>query len=263
MHGAPVARQEPEAADLEDVHTFVVDVGGEHDPARGNFDHHQFPREDEPLCALSLVLQDLGIYEDAKAFCEWLEPAEWFDCSGANDTANWLGVPREAIGQLNSPIEVTPLRRFASCSELKPGEPLWEMMRMIGEDLVVYVRTLRERISFVGEHAEFWTVQGRNGACFEVLYLPRTEPLPEEASAGLERFIEESGKELSVVAMVYPDRRGEGYGMSRYNDNAVMDFSRIEGCEDVHFAHARGFVAKTSARDPQRIRESLMLAHVG
>ena len=51
---------------------LVVDVGGEHDPERGNFDHHQFPRDHDPVCALSLVLQDLGLYEDARNFCEWL-----------------------------------------------------------------------------------------------------------------------------------------------------------------------------------------------
>ena len=262
-HGAPIVRREPEAGDLDDVDTIVVDVGGEHEPARGNFDHHQFPREDAPVCALSLVLQDLGLYEDAKTFCDWLEPAEWFDCRGPNDTAKFLGVPREAVGQLNSPIDMTLLRRFASCRELNPGDVIWEMMRMIGEDLVVYIKTLRERLTYVAENAEFWTVQGKDGACFEVLYMPRTEPMPEEASAGLGRFIEESGKELSVIAMVYPDRRGQGYGLSRYNDSQAMDFSGIEKCEDVHFAHARGFVAKSSATEVDRLKELLALAHVG
>ena len=31
---------------------------------------------------------------------------------------------------------------------------------------------------------------------------------------------------------------------------------------DVHFAHLRGFVAKTSAADPKRLRELLLLAAV-
>jgi len=41
-----------------------------------------------------------------------------------------------------------------------------------------------------------------------------------------------------------------------------MDFTRLENEDDVHFAHARGFVAKTSATDPTRLRELLSLAHV-
>ena len=65
-HGVPIVRREPEQTDLDDPNVLVVDVGGEHEPARGNFDHHQFPRDHAPICALSLVLQDLGLYEDAE-----------------------------------------------------------------------------------------------------------------------------------------------------------------------------------------------------
>lgn len=38
---APVERRNPGVEDLNDPEILVVDVGGEHDPARGNFDHHQ------------------------------------------------------------------------------------------------------------------------------------------------------------------------------------------------------------------------------
>ena len=65
VHGAPIHRREPTERDLIDVKTCVVDVGGVHDPKLNNFDHHQFPRDAPPLCALSLVLQNLGVYEDA------------------------------------------------------------------------------------------------------------------------------------------------------------------------------------------------------
>jgi hypothetical protein len=262
-HGAPVVRREPEQADLDDPNTIVVDVGGEHDPARGNFDHHQLPRDSVPTCALSLVLLDLGLYDDARTFCDWLEPAEWLDCRGPVDTAKWMGVKREVIDQLVSPIDITLLRRFAASRRLTAEDPIWQVMRMIGEDLVAYVRTLRERLSYIESHAEFWNVQGHGGATFEVLYMPRTDPLPEETSAGLERFIEQSGKAASVVALVYPDRRGSGYGMSRYRDSPAMDFVDLEQCADVHFAHTRGFVAKTSATEADRLRELLALAYVG
>ena len=60
-----------------------------------------------------------------------------------------------------------------------------------------------------------------------------------------------------IAGLVYPDRRGSGFGLSRHNDHPGLDFTRIENCEDVHFAHARGFVAKTSATDPVRLRELL------
>ena len=259
IHPVPVVRREPAAADLADASVAVVDVGHVHDPALNNFDHHQLPRDHAPVCALSLVLQHLGLYEDARQFCEWLEPAEWFDCRGPMDTARWLGVERNIVGKLNSPIDGTLLRRFALSPRLSPGDPLWEMMRLIGEDLLGYVRSLRERLDFIGRHAELWTLDDVAGApC--ALFLPRTDPLPDDPSAALERYVETRGLGDRVLGLVSPDRRSGGYGLSRHRDNARLDFTRIAGEADVHFAHARGFVAKTSATSPDRLRHLLRLA---
>lgn len=249
-HGLPVVREEPGPRDLEDPSVLVVDVGGVHDPERGNFDHHQFPADHEPVCSLSLVLRHLGLYEDARAFCEWLEPTEWFDSRGPFATADWLGIDRAVVGRLNSPVDITLLRRFAQRRELGPGDPVWEVMRMVGEDLFSYLRSLRERLDFLGEHARFLEVGG-GGRTIGILYLPRTDPMPDDPSSGLARFIEQSGRR--VDGLVYPDRRGAGFGLSRHEDSGRLDFTRIAGEPDVHFAHARGFVAKTSATDLTRL----------
>lgn len=269
LASAPVAivRREPTAADLADPAIAVVDVGHRHEPALHNFDHHQLPDTAAPTCALSLVLQHLGLYADAKAFCEWLEPAEWFDCRGPNTTAKWLGVERDIIWKLYSPIDGTLLRRFAAATRHAPGEPLWEMMRLVGADLLDYIRTLRSRLTFIGQHAELWTLDGltlsaENKTAPAVLFLPRTDPLPEEPSAGLDRYVQEQGLDARVVAIIAPDRRSAGYGLSRHRDHPRLDFTRIAQETDVHFAHARGFVAKTSATDPQRLRQLLLLAAV-
>ena len=251
---APVAieRRDPTDADLNDPLVAVVDIGNEHSDTLHNFDHHQFPRDHMPTCALSLVLQHLGIYEDAREFCSWLEVAEWCDCRGPVDTAEWLGMDRETLGKLNSPLDITLLRRFAAQAEHKPGEPIWEVMRMIGQDLVDYVTSLRERIDFVGQHAEVWEFDG-----FKALYMPRTEPLPDEASSGLGYHVEKLGLEEEIIALVYPDSRGTGYGLRRFNDDPRMEFTQINAEEDVHFTHARGFIAKTSSGDAERLKELL------
>lgn len=254
-HRVPIVRREPTPDDLADVSTAVVDVGGEHAPERHNFDHHQFPADHPPVCALSLVLQHLGVYEDARQFCDWLEPAEWFDTRGPNVTAKWLGVNREAMNKLNSPVDVTVLRRFAKAKRLDPGEPLWEILSYIGQDLLDYLRELRARLDFIALNAQIWSMDDH-----EVLFLPRIEPLGDEPSAGIGRYLESIGKSESVVALIYPDRRGSGYGLSRHNDAPHYDFTRIEKEPDVHFAHARGFVAKTSATEAWRVTELLALA---
>ncbi|MEM6602347.1 MAG: MYG1 family protein, partial [Verrucomicrobiota bacterium] len=90
-----IQRREPGEQDLADPATAVVDIGLRHQPELANFDHHQFPRDHVPTCSLSLVLQYFDLYGDARRFCEWLEPAEWFDCRGAVDTAHYLGVERD------------------------------------------------------------------------------------------------------------------------------------------------------------------------
>lgn len=256
---APIVRREPTEADLADPAVCVLDVGHRHEPALQNFDHHQFPADHPPTCSLSLVLQHLGLYEDTRRFCEWMEPVEWFDCRGPHATARWLGVSRESMSKLTSTVDLSLLRRFALQSRLSPGEPLWEVMRMVGEDITGYVRSLRARLEFLGQNVVFWDLNvGAEPGKF--LFLPRTEPIPDEPSMALDRFVEERGLTREVVGLVYPDRRGGGYGLSRFRDNSRLDFTRIAGEADVHFAHARGFVAKTSASDPARLRELLGLA---
>jgi len=261
----PILRREPTDADLADPAIAVVDVGHRHEPALNNFDHHQLPADAAPTCALSLVLQHLGLYADARAFCEWLEPAEWFDCRGPNVTAKWLGVERDIIGKMQSPIDGTLLRRFAAAKQLTSGDPLWQIMHFVGTDLLDYVRNLRARLTFISQHAQVWTLHGltlsaENSQASSVVFLPRTEPLPEDPSAGLDRYVQEQGLDDRVVAVIAPDRRSSGYGLSRHRDHPRLDFTRIKSEPDVHFTHQRGFVAKTSATDPQRLRQLLMLA---
>lgn len=259
-HPVPIERREPTDAELDNPAIAIVDIGHQHDPARSNFDHHQFPRDHEPTCSLSLVLQWMGLYEDARSFCEWLETAEWLDCRGPVDTCRWLGIERDILGKLNSPLDVTLLRRFAAATVHRPGEPLWEIMRWIGEDLINYLTQLRERLDFIDHHHQVWTIGTPEGS-FKVLFMPRTDPQPEDASAGLGRYVEFLGEDSGVIGLIYPDGRGEGYGLRRYQDDPRLDFSRIEDCEDVHFAHARGFIAKTSTSEPSRLRQLMAQAY--
>ncbi len=258
-HGVPVVRREPTPAELDDPTVAVVDVGGVHDPARMCFDHHHFPRESPPTCALSLVLDHLGLYDDARRFCDWLEPAEWFDSRGPTQTARWLGVPRRAIAQLHSPIDVTLLRRFAQHTELRPGHPLYELLRYVGEDLLAHLRTARERVEQVASRVERWSIP-RGDATIEVVFLPRTEPITDEPSSAVKGYVRANALEGTVAAIVYPDRRGKGYGISRYEDHPRLDFSRVAHERDVHFAHKTGFMCKTSETDPERLRQLIAQA---
>ena len=258
-HGAPVFRREPTAAELDDSAVAIVDIGGRHDPAQMNFDHHHFAREHAPTCALSLVLEHLGLYQDAVRFCDWLGPAEWFDSRGPKKTAEWLGVPRRAISQLSSPIDMTLLRRFSQSTELAAGDTLYECMRFVGEDLLEHLRIARARIDFVASHCERWSIDSE-GEVIEAVFLPRTEPPADEPSTAVASYVRAEGLEGTVAVLVYPDRRGSGYGISRYEDHPKLDFSRVEDEPDVEFAHKSGFLCKTTATRPERLKELIVAA---
>ena len=260
QHQVSIFRREPLESDLLDSSIAVLDVGGEHAPERLVFDHHQFPRDHVPTCALSLVLQHLGIYEDAREFCPWLEVAEWFDCRGPKDTAEWLDMDRDTLAKLNSPLDITLLKNFAAQTEHHPGEPVWEVMRMIGRDLVEFITNLRSKLNEVSQFTEVWNLK-KDKDEFKVLFLPRISSLPEGASDVLGYQVRALGLEEEIIAVLSPDSRGQGYGMRRFNDDARMDFSKVEGEADVHFAHARGFIAKTSAMDKERLQEMLIQSY--
>ena len=173
------------------------------------------------------------------------------------DTAKWLKIDRDTLNRLNSPLDITLLNRFASQDEHKPGEPIWEIMHMIGEDLVNYVTSLRTRLDFVAQNAVVWDLDN-----FKVLFMPRTDPLSDETCLGLGYHIERLGLENEVLALVYPDSRGKGYGMRRYKDDTRMEFTLISDEPDVHFTHARGFIAKTSSTDQARLKDLLLQSFI-
>ena len=259
LHRAPIQRREPSDEDLANKEICVVDVGGIHDSELNNFDHHQFPRDAPPLCALSLVLQNIGLYEDALSFCAWLRPAEWLDTLGPNETAKLMEIPRKAFSDLNSPIDITLLNRFAGRAELTPEDPIYQVMCMVGEDIVNYVRSLRKRLDFLKHHVQWWTIES-DGKPIQAMFLEQCDDIAKDPSFGLYAYIAEEEKQGEVHALVYPDRRGDGYGLTRYEDCPRLNFSKIETEDDVRFAHKRGFVAKVEATDPARLKELLSLA---
>jgi len=215
--------------------------------------------EHPPTCALSLVLDHLGLYQDALQFCDWLETAEWFDSRGPKKTGEWLGVPRRAISQLNSPIDTTLLRRFAQTTRLEPTDPLYAFMKMVGADLLDYLRDARRRLDVLDQRVQRWSISSGDDV-IEALFLPRSEPEVDEPSGTLGSYIRAHKLDTAIAAIIYPDRRGGGFGIGRYEDHPGLDFSRVEGEPDVHFAHKSGFMCKTTASDPTRLQQLVALA---
>jgi hypothetical protein len=156
-------------------------------------------------------------------------------------------------------MDLSLLKRFSAVSKLEAGEPLWEVMRMMGSDLLDYLKHMRTRLDFIAHNAEIWTLR-IGGEPASVLFLPRSETPSEDSAMGVDRYLEMNGLADAVIAIVTPDRRGLGYGLSRYRDNPRLDFTRISDHPKVHFAHARGFVAKTSSVDIEELKALVVRA---
>ncbi|MEM0926947.1 MAG: hypothetical protein AAGJ83_12975, partial [Planctomycetota bacterium] len=131
----------------------------------------------------------------------------------------------------------------------------------IGEDMVSYIERLREGLRFLNEHCQFWTIETEHDSV-EVVFLPRNETMPADPTLGLQHFVDSDCRDRPIVGTVTPDRRGDGYGLSRHDDNAILDFYRLNEESDIRFAHPRGFVAKSTSTDPGRLRELIELAMV-
>ena len=151
------------------------------------------------------------------------------------------------------------LARFARISpeeKLESGDPVYELMRFIGQDLIEYLEGVREKIDYVSQRVERWQVSSGTDS-FDVLFLPREDHGIDDASGGLARYILVNGLDQQIAAIVYPDGRGNGFGLARFNDHPCLDFTRVESATDVHFAHNSGFLCKTSATQPGRLVEIL------
>ena len=132
---------------------------------------------------------------------------------------------------------------------------------MVGDYLLTLLNTARERSTFAATHVERWSIP-HAGETIEALFLPRTDPGSDEPSTAVGNYIRSKGLGKVIQVIVYPDRRGEGYGIGRYEDHPRFDFSRVRQEPDVHFAHKSGFMCKTSATDPDRLRALIAGAQV-
>ena len=113
--------------------------------------------------------------------------------------------------------------------------------------------------SFARIHSALWSIpQGDD--MIEVVFLPRSDSAADEPSTAVHNYIRAEGLDQTIAAIVYPDRRGPGYGISRYEDHPKLDFSQVADEADVLFAHKSGFMCKTSATEPERLRELIAAA---
>ena len=232
-----VFRREPTDEDLNDPDTYVVDVGLELAPERHNFDHHQ----DSSLpCAFHLVMQHLGHHEAAMLMFAWYPHMSMMDVRGPYRTAEHLGVDSSIFFASSSPIDGYIISTFANLDSLNDQNPLFDLMKAIGENLIAMVGRKMERLERLKSEVRVVAIKQFKAVASEINESPK---LSKELYL---KFLNDE----KVVMSITPSNRGEGWELLRLGDNTFVDFRAIKKNPEVRFVHGSGFLAKTHARLP-------------
>ena len=244
-----IERRDVTEEDLNDPNVIVLDQGGRHEPELMNFDHHQFDRDADPACSITLILPLLGIsIEQARKIWGWLEFSELLDSKGPFETAKRLDSNPDALFAGISPVETVLLEWFETMSWLHNpdivlmGEPmgadLFKLMKRIGKSQLDYLNKVIDRLDYLHSYAKvinFGEIRFLNAMCVD---------RDEEPTLALEMFANEL---RDIAGTITNDDRGDGIALFRRNDHPGVDFSTLEGKEGVVFAHKGGFIAKLEA----------------
>lgn len=226
-----VVQRVNEINEVEDGMVFV-DIGGKFDNEKF-FDHHH---DQELPASIVLVLQkfypeiDTNIPE-----LKWI--SDW-DTKGPIRTQKEWGVK---LPEFKDPITEVVLRLFSKVTEIKPGEVLHEMLKMIGEEFIKFLKEQSELIE-EAKKAKVFEVKG-----LKVVQLDKNVPI---------RIVKRVHPDVAVV--IQPNQRTKGaLTLTRVDDHPRVDFRRIKGRVSAHFVHSNGFMAVV---DPENVNEALEFA---
>ena len=234
---AEVFRREPTEEDLNDPDTYVVDVGLELSPQRHNFDHHQ----DRSLpCAFHLVMQHLGHHEAAMLMFAWYPHMSMMDVRGPYRTAEHLGVDSSVLFASSSPIDGYIISTFASLESLNAQNPLYDLMKSLGENMIALIGRKMGRLERLKAEAKVIEIKHLKAVASDI------DNSPKLAMELYLRFLDDE----DIVMSITPSNRGEGWELLRLGDNTIVDFRVIENNPEIRFVHGSGFLAKTNTRLP-------------
>ena len=265
-------RGTPTPEELDSADVFVIDVGCRHEPGLLNFDHHQFQRG-TISCALSLVLDYIGMLDTMKAWHPWVEMTEVLDCQGPSKAAGHLGISLDGFLTAQSPVEAALLRCFSNVNGIyfipldgddEEREWLGDAMVAIGDEIIKRAEGLQERLEWLRQNYELIHLRKD----LHAIFVSRPDDgldSPEMAMDALRKELQQANPAADICMSITPDNRGPGYSLYRYNDHKNVDFGQIPLNaptlnSKVGFIAATGFIAKTHDRCTKATLRSLALA---
>lgn len=237
LDNAEVFRREPTRAELNDLNTYVIDIGLEYAPERHNFDHHH----DHTLpCAFHLVMQHLGHHDAATMMFEWYPHMSMMDVRGPYRTAEHLGVDSSVLFATSSPIDGYIISTFGNTESLTSQDLLFKFMKSLGKDMVALIDRKMVRLERLKEEARVVQVKHLKAVFSDITNSPKL------AMELYLRFLDDE----QVVMSITPSNRGQGWELLRLGDNTIVDFRAIAERPEIRFVHNNGFLAKTETRLP-------------
>lgn len=273
--------------DYQDPDVWIIDTGRKHEPMLHNFDHHQFVVEkvSDSLCAFSLVLQHLGLYEYAKMAYPSIEAIEIMDCKGPDALAAHLTdkqmalvyqrLPAALEGALpkNHKANIDKLvRTFRNCVNthaqtkeevlMKLAQPLetmdieefslahrWTIQHNMWHQIHRLGQVFMSQINNFKDLLE--EIEDEGEVC-EVKGIP-VLMIPDAVSkiSGMTQVLTAWRKRAAPDAAVSiaPDTKDNGYALYRIANDPRIDFTRVSNDSEIIFTHNSGNLAKTKSKD--------------
>ena len=220
-----IFRKDPENSDLLDPEIWVVDIGGQHNTALKNFDHHM---DLDTPASFVIVADYLNLRTELEIF-------EWFNYKDKIDRFGPFKVGME-MGTKGLPMTFSPFEEWYVDVFSKEPNACIPIMRAFGKKMVEDARALYSGIQF-WKNADTYHVKTKT---IRVGYT--------SDSTGAEEYC--ASLETPFHISICYDKRGEGWTLKRYLDDPQVDFHKIAGHEEIKFAHSGGFIAKTKKRIP-------------
>lgn len=228
-HNVQIDRRNPTLEELDSPAVLVLDVGGVHDPARLDFDHHQRPRTDEPKCAFKLLGEWLGEDETLSRLFPWYSVWNVVDVLGPFAAASSMGTTWADIeGLVDNPLADFVVRRFVDDPSFR-----CKTARSLGNGIALTLR--------------LWSSLEENAVRLELCGLPVAD-FTACSTEAISRCSDAWIRLNSPACIISKDHRGEGLTILRCNDDPRLDFTRCEGKPYAAFCHPGGFLLKTASR---------------
>lgn len=241
-----IERRNPTEEELNNPNVWVIDVGGQYDPDKNNFDHHHDP---ELPCSLHLIAEKFGINDSCRSAFDWWDSVDFQDRNGvlklyqkiigegSHDPVNPKNISRFA-----SPISSTVLKIFSQMENvigldveewtnaLLGGDIILELMQQIGKELTSSLH----QFEVDSKEVEVQTLNNEQG----------TQVALCRKANNVARF--KVARQKGCELLVEPDVREPQNFKITAIDGAPFDFRQLAKTENVVFIHNSGFMAVVS-----------------